>query len=75
MKACLKPGVKWEDMHLLAEKIILEHLVKLGIVNSFPMEELVEHRIGAIFFPHGLGHLFGLKVHDIGGYTAGPPRS
>ena len=39
------------------------------------MEELVEHRIGAIFFPHGLGHLFGLKTHDIGGYTAGPARS
>ena len=39
------------------------------------MEELIEHRIGAIFFPHGLGHFFGLKTHDIGGYTAGPPRS
>ena len=39
------------------------------------MEELVEKRIGAIFFPHGLGHFFGLRTHDIGGYTAGPPRS
>jgi len=62
-------------MHLLAEKVILEHLIKLGIVNNAPMEELVEHRIGAIFFPHGLGHLFGLKVHDLGGYTTGPARS
>lgn len=31
--------------------------------------------MGAIFFPHGLGHLFGLKVHDLGGYTDGPLRS
>ncbi len=31
----LKPGVNWEDMHLLAEKVILEHLMELGIVNKF----------------------------------------
>ena len=62
-------------MHLLAERVILEHLMNIGIVNKSPMEELVEHRIGAIFFPHGLGHFFGLKVHDIGGYTDGPARS
>ncbi len=37
----VKPGVKWDDMHLLAEKIILEHLIKIGIVKDSPIEELV----------------------------------
>jgi Xaa-Pro dipeptidase len=69
----LKIGVKWEDMHLLAERVILEHLVKLKIVNDFPMEELVSKRIGANFFPHGLGHLIGGRVHDVGGYTKKTP--
>jgi Xaa-Pro dipeptidase len=35
----------------------------------------VEKRVGAVFFPHGLGHLLGLKTHDLGGYTDGPERS
>jgi Xaa-Pro dipeptidase len=75
VEAAVKPGVKWEDMHLLAERVILQHLVEIGIVKNAPMEELVAKRVGAVFFPHGLGHLFGLKTHDIGGYTEGPPRS
>jgi len=75
VKTVVRPGVKWEDMHLLAEKVILEHLVQIGILNKYPIEELVQKRVGAIFFPHGLGHLYGLKTHDIGGYTDGPLRS
>jgi Xaa-Pro dipeptidase len=70
-------------MHLLAEKIILAHLIKLGLVNDHPIEELVEKRIGAIFFPHGkikslkkigLGHFYGTRVHDVGGYDPEFPK-
>ncbi|HJL98755.1 MAG TPA: M24 family metallopeptidase, partial [Acidimicrobiales bacterium] len=32
---------------------------------------LVSSGAVALFYPHGLGHLIGLTVHDAGGYPAG----
>ena len=60
-------------MHLLAERIILEGLHKLGIVHG-DIDEMQKGRIGYIFMPHGLGHLIGLEVHDVGGYLKNTPQ-
>jgi Xaa-Pro dipeptidase len=38
------------------------------------IEELKRNFISALFFPHGVGHLIGLDVHDVGGYPAGTKR-
>lgn len=47
-----KPGVNWLDMHLLADKVILEELTKAGLLVG-DLNEMLQHRISAIFFPHG----------------------
>jgi Xaa-Pro dipeptidase len=70
----MRPGVSWVDMHLLAEKAILEHLVRMGILTG-SVEDMEAARVSSMFMPHGLGHLMGLHVHDVGGYSANaPPR-
>ena len=63
----LKPGVLYRDMHLLSEKVTLEALKELGLVTG-DVDEMLAGRVGFIFQPHGLGHLIGLDVHDVGGY-------
>jgi len=68
-----KAGVKWPDMHRLAEKEILKVLKTNGLIKG-DLDDMMANRLGAIFMPHGLGHLIGLDVHDIGGYTDKSPK-
>ncbi|XP_015955204.1 uncharacterized protein LOC107479593 [Arachis duranensis] len=71
--SAMKPGVFWVDMHILAERVILEALKK-GQVVVGDVDEMVTARLGAVFMPHGLGHFLGLDTHDPGGYIKGLER-
>ncbi|XP_037104305.1 xaa-Pro dipeptidase [Syngnathus acus] len=71
--AAIKPGVKWTDMHRLADRVHLEELVKVGILKG-SVEDMMKVHLGSIFMPHGLGHLLGIDVHDVGGYPEGVER-
>lgn len=66
-------GVKMEDLHLGACKIILDGLKSLGLVKG-SLDDLMENNVFALFFPHGLGHFLGLDTHDVGGYPKGVER-
>ena len=59
-------------MHRLAERTILTGLGQLGCLTG-DIDEMLAKRIGYIFMPHGLGHLVGLDVHDVGGYLPTTP--
>uniref|UniRef100_W5LNZ3 Xaa-Pro dipeptidase n=1 Tax=Astyanax mexicanus TaxID=7994 RepID=W5LNZ3_ASTMX len=71
--AAIKPGVKWTDMHRLADRVHLEELVKIGIVHG-NVEDMLKVHLGSVFMPHGLGHLLGIDTHDVGGYPEGTER-
>jgi Xaa-Pro aminopeptidase len=74
------PGARWRDVHLVAARVIAEGLVALGILRG-DVGELVADGVHALFFPHGVGHLLGLDVHDMedlgdhAGYAPGRTRS
>ncbi len=65
IKAC-KPGVYYKDMHLLSAKIVAQGLKDVGIMKG-DIDEAVANGAHALFYPHGLGHMMGLDVHDLEG--------
>lgn len=77
--AKVHPGVEYRSVHLEAALVLAEGLVELGILRG-RAEDLVERDVHALFFPHGVGHLLGLDVHDmedlgdLAGYAPGRER-
>jgi Xaa-Pro aminopeptidase len=78
--AMVRPGVRYRDVHLAACLTLARGLVDEKILRGDP-ESLVEQGAHALLFPHGVGHLLGLDVHDMedlgdrAGYATGRTRS
>jgi len=60
----IKPGLKYRDIHHKVSKIIAAGLKELGLMKG-DIDDAVKEGAHALFFPHGLGHLMGLDVHDM----------
>jgi Xaa-Pro dipeptidase len=64
--AAVTSGTDYRDIHLLAHRRIARLLGDAGIIDC-GLDEAVESGLSSVFFPHGIGHLLGLQVHDIAG--------
>ncbi len=62
--AALRPGIPYQEIHLKAAEIITDGLKNLGLMKG-DTQEAVRAGAHALFFPHGLGHMIGLDVHDM----------
>jgi len=71
--ATYRPGITHRESHLTAAKTIASGLKDLGIMKG-NIDEAVAVGAHALFFPHGLGHMMGLDVHDMEGLPEIGPR-
>ncbi len=62
-----KPNIPYRDAHMVASKTIATGLKELGLMKG-DVDEAVAAGAHALFFPHGLGHMLGLDVHDMEDY-------
>ncbi len=60
----IKPGVSYLSVHMAAAEVIASGLKDLGLIKG-DVKEAVQNGAHALFFPHGLGHMMGLDVHDM----------
>jgi Xaa-Pro aminopeptidase len=76
----VRPKIRYRAVHEAAARRIVAGLVHLGILRG-EVDGLIERGAHALFFPHGVGHLLGLDVHDMedlgdrAGYAAGRTRA
>lgn len=63
------PGRDYREVHLSAHRALGELLNRVGL-TKLPGEAAMERGVTSVFFPHGIGHLLGLQVHDVGGVLA-----
>ncbi len=66
--AAVEPETRFEDIHLLASRRLAEGLQEMGLMKG-DLEAAVAAGAHALFFPHGLGHMMGLDVHDMEGLS------
>jgi Xaa-Pro dipeptidase len=64
--AQVRAGVEWVDIHLAAHRAVAGVLRDADLIRC-DADEAVASGLSGVFLPHGIGHLLGLQVHDVGG--------
>ena len=66
--AKVRAGQSYPELHLHAHHVLMQVLHDQGFITC-SAEAAVANGISSAFFPHGLGHLIGLQVHDVAGFA------
>jgi Xaa-Pro dipeptidase len=59
-------GRDYRQVHLAAHRLVGDVLEQVGL-TTLEGQAALEAGVTGVFFPHGIGHLLGLQVHDVGG--------
>ena len=60
----LRPGITFEQVYDISAQVMVQGLKEIGLMRGDAVEA-VKAGAHALFYPHGLGHMMGLDVHDM----------
>lgn len=60
----LRPGIPYMEVYELSARVMIEGMKELGLMKG-NTEDALREGAHALFYPHGLGHMMGLDVHDM----------
>lgn len=60
----LRPGIPYMEVYELTACTLVDGMKGLGLMKG-NTEDAVREGAHALFYPHGLGHMMGLDVHDM----------
>jgi Xaa-Pro aminopeptidase len=60
----LRPGIAYMDVYDISARVMVDGLKALGLMKG-NTDDAVREGAHALFYPHGLGHMMGLDVHDM----------
>lgn len=60
----VRPGIAYKEIHIATARNLAMDIKALGLMKG-DVDEAVAAGAHALFFPHGLGHMLGLDVHDM----------
>jgi Xaa-Pro aminopeptidase len=63
----VRPGTTHDELKQHSIEMLTEGMVRLGLLKGKPADLIKEEKYKQ-FYMHGLGHLLGLDVHDVGIY-------
>lgn len=66
----VRPGTTHDQLKQHSIEVLTEGMVELGLLEGKP-EELIKDKKYEKFYMHGLGHMLGIDVHDVGRYYFG----
>jgi Xaa-Pro aminopeptidase len=66
----VRPGVTHDQLKQHSIEVLTEGMVELGLLEG-KTEEIIKEKKYEKFYMHGLGHMLGIDVHDVGRYYFG----
>ena len=63
----VKPGLRYEDLQEVARTQLTKELIEMGFLKG-TVDQNIHSMAYRKYYPHNIGHLLGMDVHDVGLY-------